>query len=138
MPGLSRNPYRRIIERNLFRLKPAPVPTFAPLPASQPKVVLTGITTILGDKRALLKIQFPAQPPAKPREDTCILTEGQSDGPVRVLQINVKAASVTVDDAGTQTVVTFSKDNPAPATPASRAQLPGARPLRRFFRGGNP
>jgi hypothetical protein len=136
--GNSRNPYRRIIERNLFRLKPAPVPQSAAPPTPVPKIKLTGITTILGDKRALLKIQFPAVPPAAAREESCILKEGQSDGPVKVLEIDVKSASVKVDNSGSPAVVTFTKDEPSHSTPASQPTVPRTQLPRRFIRGRAP
>src|ERR1041384_5175236 len=55
-------PYQGIVERNLFALKPPPPPptvddTTKPQPS---KITLTGITTILGNKRALMKTPPPA------------------------------------------------------------------------------
>src|SRR5437763_1437553 len=59
--GTSDRPYALIIERNIFGLKPAPAP--APtVESNRPptaKIILTGITTILGDKRTLLKVLPP-------------------------------------------------------------------------------
>ena len=127
--GTSRNPYRRIIERNLFRLKPAPIPVVDLPHTPLPVIKLTGITSILGDKRALLKIRFPAQPPAQPREESCILKEGQSDGPIKVLQIDMKSAMVKLDDAGKETVITFTNEPSTAATP-SAALAPSAQSQR--------
>jgi hypothetical protein len=51
----SGGPYHGIIERNVFNLKPPAPPPAPPDPISQaPKLTLTGITTILGNKRALM------------------------------------------------------------------------------------
>jgi len=88
----------------------------------------------LGDKRTLLKIQFPAQPPKKPREESCILTEGQSDGPIKVLQIDIKSGSVALNNAGTETVITFTKDGPGVAKMPTQAVAPRPLSLRRFIR----
>jgi len=119
-PAFSGNPYRHIPERNVFGLRPPqpahPEPPSAPLP----KIMLTGITTIFGDKRALLKVQFPAQPPRPAKEQSCMLTEGQRDGSIEVLQINERTAKVTVDNSGTVMEITFEKPSPAPPPAAPR------------------
>ncbi len=60
------NPYRLISQRNVFGLRPIqPVITQQPAPPL-PIVILTGITTILKGKRALLKVEFPAKPATPP------------------------------------------------------------------------
>src|SRR4051812_47174959 len=74
------NPYHAIVERNVFDLKPPPPPT-PPVTVTNtppPNVKLTGITTILGNKRALFMVQ-EASVPGKPanKEESYILTEGQ-------------------------------------------------------------
>src|SRR5205809_329503 len=60
------NPYQSIVDRNVFALKPPPPPPDPEATKAPPvKITLTGITTILGNKRALMK--SPA-PPGKPGE----------------------------------------------------------------------
>jgi hypothetical protein len=86
--------------------------------------MLTGITTILGNKRALLKVQFPSKPPQPAKEQSCILSEGQRDGAIKVLQINEKTAIVKVDNSGTVMEITFEKPGPAPPS------KPGPQPYR--------
>ena len=55
-PDSSSNPYQGIVDRNVFALKPLPPP---PEPPSDkpptPEFYLTGITTILGNKLALIR-----------------------------------------------------------------------------------
>jgi hypothetical protein len=69
------NPYRSIALRYVCGRPPRVPPaktTAVPL-APAPTIVLTGITTIFGDKRALLEITAPpakGQPPARP--EPCI------------------------------------------------------------------
>jgi hypothetical protein len=70
------NPYHKISERNVFGLKPPQPVIVVPPSGPLPRIVLTGITTILGDKRALLKIQFPAYPSRPAKEQSTILAEG--------------------------------------------------------------
>ncbi len=122
--------YRGIVDRNIFGLKPPPEPAQPPNTAQQlPKILLTGITTILGNKLALLKLQ---PPPAKAgeqlKEEPLMLTEGQREGPVEVLQIDEKAGAVRVNNSGTVTTLTFEKDAPkiapAPAMAAPNQAVP--------------
>lgn len=103
------NPYEGICQRNAFHLKPAQTVLQQTLPGPLPRVHLTGITTILQGKRALLKVEFPAKPQEKPKEESYILTEGQRVGSIEVLKINEKRDLVTIDDAGTVTNITFEK-----------------------------
>lgn len=109
----SGNPYHQIVARNIFGLRPPPA-RVEPPPPPLPKVVLTGITTILGNRRALLKIRLPTPPSQPAKEESCILTEGQRDGPVEVLEINEKTAQVKLDNSGTVAVITFEKAPSAP------------------------
>jgi hypothetical protein len=140
---VAANPYQGIVERNVFALKPPPRPEDAlPPPQPPPKITLTGITTILGNKRALLKQQVPAKPPAPAREESYILTEGQREGDVEVLAIDEEAGTVKVNNHGTVQELSFDKDgvklsNNASAPAAVPAIGPGGGlalpPLR-----GNP
>jgi hypothetical protein len=131
------NPYQSIIDRNVFSLKPPPPPP-DPTEANKPQVVkitLTGITTILGNKRVLMKAAPPqAKPGEAPKtEQSYILTEGQRDGDIEVIQIDDKAGSVKVNNGGTVQTLTFEKDGaklpstPSPAMPGipGAPQIPG-------------
>jgi hypothetical protein len=112
----SANPYRCISERNLFGLRSTPPVHFESPTEPLPKVTLTGITTVLKGKRALLKVQFPPKPLVPTKEQSYLLTEGQRDGPIEVLEINEKTPSVKLNNSGTVMIVTFSTNNLAPAT----------------------
>ena len=114
--GLQRsspNRYQSMVERNVFHLIPEPP---APAPAAPqpplPEVTLTGITTIFQDKRALLKIRYPAGAGAPAREEECILRPGQREGPVEVLEIDEREARVTVNNSGTIMTITFEPTRP--------------------------
>ena len=102
----SGNPYQGIVDRNVFGLKPPPPPG---KPEEKkidlPPITLTGITTILGNKRALMNLQ----PPGKPVQ-SFILAEGQRDGELEVLEIDEKAGSVKVSQSGTIVPLTFEKN----------------------------
>ena len=119
----ARGPYQGIVERNIFGLRSPPAqPTTTPpiqTPAA-PKVILTGITTILGAPLALLKVQFPAIPGRPANEQSYILTEGQKEGDIEVLKINDQAGTVQVNDFGTVMTLDINKDSPKP--PATSPQ----------------
>jgi hypothetical protein len=121
IPDRSASNYAEIPERNLFGLKPPPKIQQNDPPPQIPKIVLTGITTILGNKRALMKTQ-PQPAGGKQgehaKELSLILTEGQREGDIEVLQIDEKAGSVKVNNSGTVMTLTFEKDGAKlPATP---------------------
>lgn len=123
----SMKPYQQIAEINIFRLK-SPTIAAPDLPArpTLPRVVLAGMTTIIG-KRALLKVQFPANPPEPAVEKAYILAEGQRDGSIEVLEINEEAGSVKLRLFDTELVLTFDKDGtqlPTPAPPHAPPPLP--------------
>jgi hypothetical protein len=104
------DPYTSILARNVFALKsPAPNVSVAPPAALPPKIKLTGITTILGGKLALLKCSLPVANGSPAREESYILGEGQRAGLVAVLSIDEKAGVVQVDDFGTTLNVSFEK-----------------------------
>lgn len=129
------NPYRSIVERNPFGLlpptPPAPPPDTNPPPSN---IKLTGITTILGIKNALLMAQEPG-PGGK--SQSYILTEGQREGQIEVLTIDNVTGSVKVSNAGTVSTLTFDKDGmKAPVVPVAPISTPGGVPT--AFRPGMP
>ena len=135
-PVLADNPYRSILQRNVFGLRPHAPMASEPQRAPLPKVHLTGITTILKGKRALLKVEFPTKPPERPKEESFILKEGQRAGPIEVLEINEKTAQVKVNNSGTVTNLTFEKlaPTPQPSTPPVLAPRWNRLPYRPAYR----
>jgi hypothetical protein len=110
------NRYGVIVQRNVFNLVPEPAQKLEPPPRPTARITLTGITSILGDMRALLNVQPPAAAASVPaKEVLLILTEGQEEAQIRVLEINEIAATVKVDNCGTIMVLTFERDGPKPA-----------------------
>ncbi|MBK8001000.1 MAG: hypothetical protein IPK15_20390 [Verrucomicrobia bacterium] len=115
------NPYEAIVERNPFGLKPPPPPappedpsTKVP-PAPPATVEVTGITSILSSKRALLEIiPGPGKPMIKP-----ILSEGERVDSIEVISINVEKNEVVVKNGGVVTNLTFkiAKSTPGPSAP---------------------
>ncbi len=121
-PGDS--PYSAIWLRNVFDLRPflPPVTNTVPVTnAPPPNVELTGITTLLGTKRALFMVQdspSPGKPPGK--DESYILTEGERQGVLEVLEINPKAKTVKIKVEDLVSTITF-KTNKAPASPQPMA-----------------
>lgn len=116
--------FEAIPRRNVFSLVPAEQPPApATQPAALPKILLTGITTILGNKRALLKKAPPSAAGPGGKEESLFLTEGQREGEIEVLQIDEKAETVKVNNSGTVMTLTFQKEEPksAPAAPGAGA-----------------
>ncbi|MDB6112707.1 MAG: hypothetical protein JWR69_4457, partial [Pedosphaera sp.] len=72
-----------------------------------PKVKLTGITTILGNKRALFMVQEVPAPGKAQKEESYILTEGQRQGLLEVLEIDERTGRVKIKNDGSISVVTF-------------------------------
>jgi hypothetical protein len=127
----SENPYQMVVERNVFALKPPapPPPDPASIKPPAPKVILNGIITLLGNKRALLKMTPPAAKGEQAKEQSYVLTEGQRDGDLEVIKIDEKAGMVTVNDFGTVTNITFDTNvtktaSAPPGTPAAAGAIP--------------
>ena len=135
------NPYGAIVERNPFGLKPPPPPP-DPNAAQETKpppcnVRLTGITSLFGpsSKRALLEIEEQDQGKKTTRKP--ILTEGQRDGLVEVLAIDIVNNRVRIRNDDVETELTFEKPKPAagpapgvapPHIPSPLGQPAGAPP----------
>jgi hypothetical protein len=129
---IDSNPYQGIVDRNVFGLKDPPPP---PRPEDNKppptKIILTGITTILGNKRALLKTP-PTGGPAKPGspppgEHSYIMTIGQKEDDIEILEIDEKANTVKVNNAGAIVTLNFDKDGQKSSV-GSAAPGPGLPP----------
>src|SRR3954462_2463736 len=98
------NPYLSIVDRNPFGLKdPPPPPDPTPVAPVVPpaKVILTGITSLFGppSKRALIEIT--EQEPGKPASvRKPILREGEREGSVEVLSIDLEKNLVHIKNSG--------------------------------------
>jgi hypothetical protein len=129
------SPYQGIVERNVFGLKPPPPP---PDPESTkpppPKIFLTGITTILGNKRALMKMTPPVTKPGEqPKEQAFTLAEGEREGGLEVLEIDEKAGTVKVNNYGTVATIDFESNGvkAAPGPAPGAVPMPGMPPAMR-------
>jgi hypothetical protein len=115
--GATPNPYSAIVERNVFNLHAPPPPVNpADLIKKAPpmKITFTGITTILGTKKAFLTI-----PPVKPGgpPESMILAEGQALNDVEVKSIDEKAQIVQVINHGEPETLDFIHNGATPSGP---------------------
>lgn len=146
----NENPYSGIVERNVFALK-APVPPVVETKVDPgpppPKIILSGITTILGHPIALMKVTLPPKPPepGKPppaaTETSMMLSDGQRDGQIEVLQIDTAAKTVKVNNYGTEQLLSFDSNGAKSIAPvAAPAGIPGGIPSPAGFKspGGFP
>src|SRR5438876_10059842 len=125
------NPYQAIVERNPFGLKPPPPPPdpTPPAPAVPPgKVILTGISSMFG-VRALLEIT-EQEPGKSPTTRKPILKEGERDGSVEVLAIDVEKSLVKIRNGGLEPNIAFEtpKLTGAAGAPPGLPGLQGAFP----------
>lgn len=131
------NPYSEIADRNIFGLldpPPPPVETEPePEPEPLPNVKITGITTIKGVARALVKLQIPANPKKKEpaREESYILIAGGApQGGVQVLEIqddpDPDEVKVRVRQRNKESWLGLEKDSAKVA--AAPTPPPGANP----------
>jgi hypothetical protein len=138
--AITDTPYQAIVDRNVFSLKPPPPPPVNNPDANKPPpppITLTGITTILGSKRAFMSVNMPAKPPEPAKVQSFMLSEGQRDGDIEVLEIDEKAGMVKVNEFGSITNLTWEKNGlkmaggqPAPApNPAGGVPPPPQNPF---------
>ena len=130
------------MDRNVFGLKaPPPPPDPEANKPPPPKITPTGITTILGNKRALFKVQLPARPPEPAKEQSYILTVGQREGQIEVLDIDEVAGSIKFNNYGSVVTLTLEKDGAKlPNTPPMAVPPPGPPPATAGYAppGANP
>ena len=127
--GVPNGKYQAIVERNVFRLKDPPQQIEVPTnnPPAGPKLFLTGITTILGNKLAMMQANFPGGPGQPARQEAIMLSEGQRDGGIEVRRIDEVNKTVEVDNSGTIMPLTFEKDGlktTAAPVPTNTAPVP--------------
>lgn len=119
--------YQTIPQKNIFRLKEPPVEQPTNLePVALPKMLLTGITTIFGNRMALFRVQYPGRPGEPAKEESLVLAEGQRDGGIEVLGVDEVRKEVRVNNSGTEMTLTFEKDGVKPAAGPAVAAASGA------------
>ena len=91
----------------------------------------------MGNKLAFLKVQSPPKAGEQQQaEQSLMLTEGQREGAIEILEINEKAGTIRVNNSGTEMTIGFDKDAGVAKSPPS-AQ-PGVPNVAGAGRGMNP
>lgn len=132
-PDSEAGPYQGIVVRNAFNLKP---PTPPPSPeANKPpplKITLTGITTILGKKIAMMTA--PPEKPGTPPE-SFMLGEGEAQNDIEVIEINENAGVVKIKNHGVDEPLDFEHNG---AKPAAAPAMPGPMTMPGVMPGSLP
>lgn len=131
------NPYMVITNRNAFGLQPEqPLPKPEELRPPPAKVRLEGIMSLMGTKRAILRLLKQGVPPGQ--EPVLMLAEGERDQDVEVVSIDEENNTVKIRNQGVVMDITFEKERPGlgGGGPAPAA-VPAAPQLRPGF-GGTP
>ena len=123
------NPYAVIATRNVFGLRPPPVP--APPPAPKPpepsrEIKISGLVAFQKIRKAGLYVIEKGKP-AKPY----MLDEGEEKDGIKVVAIDSKNETVRVRDGTRDLVLDFKKDAMKPAIVAVRP--PVRPPTRRYI-----
>ncbi len=119
--------YQLIVDRNPFGLRTPPPaqPTNASAPVVASALKLTGVTTLLGGKRAM----FTVQEPGKTNLVSGLVREGDWDGVItnlQVLAIDERSGVVQVKYGGTELALNFDDNGiKPPAGPMPGMPVPG-------------
>jgi hypothetical protein len=127
------NPYASVVARNVFGLNPITATTNnTPDDAQVPKITPNGIMSIFGQLQVLFKVAVPAKPGQPAKDESYILSEGQRQDDIEVVQIDEKSSVVTFNNHGIVQELPLAKVNaPAISTPApgpGRPFSPNASP----------
>ena len=131
----STNPYEPIVARNPFGIKEPPPkpPDLPPVPqVPLPKVILTGIHSMFGPTPSVL-LEITENEPGKPANvKRPILRQGDKEGTVEVVSIDVTNNSVRIRNGGVETNLVFevakAGSTPAPVMAMAPGMIPGLTP----------
>ena len=128
----SNQPYATIVARNIFSLVPVPPPPPPPGPPEDPppKITANGIMTVFGELQALFKVSLPGKGGQAAKDQSYMLSEGQRQDDIEVVKIDVKAATITFNNHGTEQEIpleTAKDSGPSGgmATPTAGGPPPG-------------
>lgn len=115
--------YQSIIDRNPFGLKPPPPPAPPPPAQTNPassEIVLTGIASVVKPTQVYLM----RKEAGKKDPSYYNLSQGQVKDGIEILQIDEKARSVKIRNAGLETSLTFATHGVKPPAGAPLPQPP--------------
>ena len=120
------SPYQPIVERNVFGLKPPPLPPeVKPIDVPAPLIELQGIVSILGKDQVLFRTLMPSSKLGEaPKSTSLVMSVGERVADVEVLEINVAAGTVKFKNHGQEQIKDIVKDS-VKQTPSSAPGVPG-------------
>ncbi len=131
----SDEPYRAIVDRNVFDLRPMPVNTGpATPPTPPPNVKLAGLMEITGHPQAVLSVTDPTAPSKPPV--SYVLAEGEGKANVEVKSINMNTKTARVQIAGDIVQLKLEEVKAAAGGAPGLAAAPGQRQFPPGARGG--
>ena len=106
------NPYAKaIVGRNVFSLiPPSPARIVDPPPTPRPRITLQGVTTMLSRRQVLFKVQMPTKPGEPANETLFVLSEGEREGEIEVLEIDERAGTVRFNNRGSVETLNLKND----------------------------
>jgi hypothetical protein len=115
------NPYMPIVARNVFGLNPPQAADSTQQNTEPPpKITANGIMSIFGHWQVLFKVVTPGRPGQPAKDTSYILSEGQQQDDIEVIQINEKKGVVKFDNHGTVQEIALT------STPAAGGAAPAA------------
>jgi hypothetical protein len=120
------NPYREIVERNAFGLRPLveeKAPGDIELPAPPANIVLTGMAVFEGEKQAYLSVTKAGEKVTK----YLSLAESEREEGIEVVEIDVKRERVSIKYNGQPAVLTFETNGVKAVTVAPRLPTRGRK-----------
>ena len=123
--------YDKIAQRNVFGLVSSSggEPINSAEPTRPAEVKLTGITTVLGQKRAFFIVHSPPES-GKAKEESYMLTVGQRQAGYQLLDVDEKAGTARLKADSRVLVLNLpSPKLPTASAAPALAQTPGARPF---------
>jgi hypothetical protein len=119
--------YKVIAKRNVFGLNDA-TRLENQSASSHAKIALTGITTVLGTKEAMLTVF--AKPPNPDKALFYILPEGQSEDGIQILKVNLAVRTVKVNCEGQIQTLNFDDDGISSPSIMVMSQTPDGMKIR--------
>jgi hypothetical protein len=130
------NSYRGIVGHNSFDLKRVPAAAAQDAQTSPPEIILNGIMTAFGDKRALFKVE----PPQAAGKQSYFLSEGERAGGIELLSVDVKACTIKVSNHGVIQIIALCQPPRLLSIPGTAASAGGGNinlPGNQGFLSGN-
>ena len=101
------NPYHAIADRNVFRLTtPREI---RPPPPPPPAITLQGISVLPDRQQVCFKVVASLKPGEPPREVSLVLSVGERQGEIEVIEINARAATVRFCNHGEDQLLKLAK-----------------------------